>query len=339
MSEKVTLQEIAELAGVSRNTVSKIVNGHYSGDRETQEKVVSLLQEKNYKGMGNFTEAPEKPKTILLLAGGMVSNSFFACLLNETQQNVAASGYVLLFTGMQEAEVKAAQIPAVIKNRQVDGIVCLETFEKNFIEELLKYEIPTVFLDFSRNIWSVQGKYDVVLMNNEFQAFCLTRTLIRQGCQRIGFLGDYTHCRGFFERYQGYCNALMEHQIPLNPELCLTFPDGRDYFDAAALWSYIKSMKEMPDAFVAANDSLAISLIQVLKEHRVRIPEDVCVVGYDNIPEALTVTPPLTTVDCNREALSKTVLSCLVQRMNQPDRPRNVLYVDSTIIYRESSQK
>jgi LacI family transcriptional regulator len=334
LADKITLKDIADLAGISRNTVSKIVNGHYKGDRETQEKVIKLLQENNYKGMGSFADTP-KAKTILLLSGGMIQKSFFASLLGEIQQNELSKEYRVIYLGLQEEELKNLQIPNVIKEHQVDGIVCLEIFDKYFIESMLSYEIPTVFLDFISDIWDVKGKYDVVLMNNLSQTYTLTSNLIENGCRHISFVGNYTRCLSFGERYQGYCKALSEYNISLNPHICIGI-DEDGSFDATTLWSRIADMEIMPDAFVAANDSLAIRLMRVLEEHNMKIPEDVCVVGFDNITESMEVIPPLTTVDCNQEALSKTVLSCLNQRISQHNRPKNVVYVDTTIIYRGS---
>jgi LacI family transcriptional regulator len=335
LADKITLKDIADLAGISRNTVSKIVNGHYKGDRETQEKVIKLLQENNYKGMGSLTDTP-KAKTILLLSGGMIQKGFFASLLSEIQQNELSRDYRVIYLGLQEEELKNLQIPNVIKDRQVDGIVCLEIFDKNFIETMLSHEIPTVFLDFISDIWDVKGNYDVVLMNNVSQTYTLTSNLIMNGCRHISFVGDYTRCISFSERYQGYCKALSEHNIALNPHICIGIDDEEGHFDSISLWSYIANMEIMPDAFVVANDSLAIRLMRVLEEHNIKIPEDVSVVGFDNISESIEAIPPLTTVDCNQEALSKTVLSCLNQRISQHNRPKNVVYVDTTIIYRGS---
>ena len=95
-------------------------------------------------------------------------------------------------------------------------------------------------------------------------------------------------------------------------------------------------MERMPDAFVAANDSIGIFLIQALAEHGYRIPEDIRVVGFDNIPEAAAMQPPLTTVNSNREALSKSVVECLLQRMEKPEISKRVVYVESEIVYRKS---
>lgn len=342
LKEKVTLQDIADMAGVSRNTVSKILNGRYTGSRQTKDRVLNLMIENNYKGLGQMIGKEEKQdaKTILLLSHGELARSvFFLPLVNEIQQNVESRGYILMFYGIRQEEMEKQQLPRMIADRQVDGIVCIEIFHRPFIEKLVKCHIPTVFLEFYHDLWSVQGKYDVVLMNNEYPVHTLTAQLLEQGYKKIGFVGDYTHCRGFYERYQGYCNALRDHDLTPMQQFCINYADSEGYGQDGKLKKCLKSIPELPDAFVVANDIIAISLVSVLQEWKIRIPQEVQIISFDNIKEAAYIDPPLTTVDCNREELVRNVVDCLLLRMANPDRTRNVIYVDSEIIYRQSTIK
>lgn len=341
MLKKVTLQDIADMAGVSRNTVSKILNGHYTGPTHTKERVLNLMRENNYKGFGQLSGVEEESdnKTILLLSHGELAKSgFFLPLVNEIQRNVESRGCNLMFYGIQHEEIEQQQIPKVITDHQIDGIMCIEIFRRQFIEKLLNCHIPTVFLEFHYDLWSIQGKYDVVLTNNEYPVHILTNQLIDQGCTRIGFVGDFTHCRGFYERYQGYCNALRDHYISPMPQFCINYADEEGYEKDGKLRKHLKSMTNMPDAFVVANDSIAIHLIAILQEWGVQIPQEVQVISFDNITEAVHVNPPLTTVNSDRDELSRDVVGCLFQRMANPQRARNVIYVDSEIIFRQSTK-
>ena len=243
-----------------------------------------------------------------------------------------------MFYGIQQEELDRQQIPQVIANYQVDGIMCIEIFHRQFIEKLVSCDIPTVFLEFHYDLWPIRGKYDVVLMNNEYPVHMLMNRLIEQGYTKIGFVGDFTHCRGFYERYQGYCNALREHDIPLMPQFCINYANSEGYGQNGKLKKCLKAMPKMPDAFVAANDSIAINLMAILQEWGIRIPQDVHISSFDNIKEAAYVKPLLTTVNSDTEELSRSVVGCLFQRMADPQRARNVVYVDSEIIYRQSTK-
>lgn len=337
--EKVTLQDIADLAGISRNTVSKILNGRYRGPHRVKEQVLGLVREKNYKGMGEYAGKKEKPevKNILLLCReGISSAGFFPYLVNELQRDVEARGYMLQFYGATREELQAGRIPDVIARRQVDGVVCMEIFDRQYIKKLIHCPVAAVFLEFCQDLWSVEGRYDVVMMENQQPVYTLTKRMLDRGCRGIGFVGDYAHCRGFYERYRGYCEALEERGIPLDKNICITFPDGGGYFDRPELWKRLKNMSRMPDGFVAANDGIAISLLQTLREGGVRVPEDVKIVSFDDIAEAAEARPALTTVHVDRKGLSRTAVECLLQRMADPDRARRVVYVDTEIVYRET---
>lgn len=341
-TKKITLQEIADLVGVSRNTVSKIVNGKYKGSADVMERVLKLMREYDYKGMGQIEVAHEPEisiKTIMLLIKGDIAHSsFFVTLINEIQQSIAEKGYVLMFTTVYQHDIDAGRIPLYIEKKKVDGILCMELFEREYIEKLVSYGIPTVFFEFCHNIWSVQGNFDVVMMSNEYPVSKLTKEMINQGCRRIGFIGDYTHCRGFFERYQGCLNAHHEAGILLDKKCCITVADGSDYFDRQKIWNNLKKMDSMPQGFVVANDAIAICLIETLKEHGYDVKKDFKIVAFDGIEEAAKIEPSLTTVNSNTDALCKMMVTSLLHRMEVPNKPRTVVYVDSKIVYRESFQ-
>ena len=342
VKKKVTLQDIADMAGVSRNTVSKILNGRYTGSERTKDRVLNLIKENNYKGMGQMVDKDERSdiKTILLLSHRELAKSgFFLPLVNEIQRNVEFRGHTLMFYGIGQEELDRQQIPQVIANRQVDGIMCIEIFHRLFIEKLVSCHIPTVFLEFHYDLWSIQGKYDVVLMNNEYPVHMLMNRLISHGYTKIGFVGDFTHCRGFYERYQGYCNALRDHNIPPMPQFCINYADAEGYGQEGKLRKCLKVMPSLPDVFVAANDSIAINLMSILQEWGIKIPQEVQIVSFDNIKEAVYVKPSLTTVNSDTDELSRNVVGCLFQRMANPQRARNVVYVDSEVIYRQSTKK
>lgn len=338
MEEKIRLQDIAEMAGVSRNTVSKILNGRYTGSPKVKEQVLGLIREHNYKGMAQMAGMPEKVevKTILLLCReGVPASAFFPHVINEIQGGMEGRGYVLQFYSITQEEEERGHIPAVITKHQIDGIACIEILDKLYIQKLVAHQIPLVFFEFCSDMWSIPGWYDIVMVNNEFPAYKLTKHLLDRGCRNIGFVGDYAHCRGFYERYQGYCRALAEGGIPVDPHSCITYADKKGY-EPTELWKSLRRMERMPDAFVAANDSIGIFLMQALGGHGYRIPEDVRIAGFDNIAEAAAMQPPLATVNSHRKAVSKNMMECLQQRMENPKKPKRVVYVDSEIIYRES---
>lgn len=344
MNNKVKIQDIADRAGLSRNTVSKIINGRYNGPLEIKEKVLRLAVEMKYKEYGQLNlnsngEKALKKKNILILSkGDVVGSNFFAHIVSEIQKRTEGEGYTLLLSNIRDYDIETMQLPANLQSGNIDGIVCMELFDKAYIKKLLSLEIPTVFVEFYYNAWEIQGNYDVVMMNNEFQVYSMVSSLIENGCRTIGFIGDYHHCRGFYERYMGYFTALKNNNIPVKPDYCMTVTDGDMYFNIPWICKRINSMDGIPDAFVCANDGIAINLVNALKLLGYRIPEDVQIISFDDTPDAVTSNPPLTTVRIFREELGRCAIDNLLARIENPNRKRQIIYVDTEIIIRESTR-
>lgn len=340
VKEKITLQEIADLVGVSRNTVSKIVNGRYTGSDKVRNRVITVLRENNYKGLGQLEreEAMREAKTILLLGNGETAQSdFFLRLVNRIQQNVESRGYVLVFYGVLESEMKNRQLPQMLLEDKVDGIVCIEVFYRPYIEELLSCRIPAVFLDFCRDLWEIPGRYDVVLMNREHPFFIMTEQLLKQGFTKIGFVGDIGFSRGTYECYRGYCAAMQERGAKWDNAYCIDTEGLSGDLLEENLRRKLDTFSDFPDAFAVAGDDVAVVLMNLLKERNVPVPQRVQLVSSGNSREGSETEPALTTVGCDRDELVQMVVNCLLRRMDDPSKSRSVIYVDSRILYRESS--
>lgn len=346
MNNKVKIQDIADKAQLSRNTVSKIFNGKYNGPRETKDRVLQLAVDMKYKEYGQIDMNTDEKifktetKNILIMSkGDVVGSNFFAHIVNEIQKRTEGEGYNLLLSNIRESDIEAVQLPVNVRSDLIDGIVCMELFDKPYIEKLISMGIPTIFVEFYYDAWDIQGNYDIVMMNNEFHVSKMVKKLIQNGCNIIGFVGDYQHCRGFYERYVGYTKALASHNIPLKPQYSMTVADGDLYFDISWLCDCIKTMDLVPNAFVCANDAIGVNIIKALKQLGYSVPNDVQVVAFDDIPDALTVSPALTTVRIFREELGRCAINNLLNRIDNPNRKRQIIYVDTEIVVRDSTKK
>lgn len=341
---KVKIQDIADRSGLSRNTVSKIFNGKYTGPEETRQKVLKMAVDMKYKEYGQLeltTEdkaSPKEMKNILLLSkGDAVASNFFAHIVDAIQKRTEGEGYNLLISSIRENDIETMQLPPAIRSGVVDGIVCMELFDKNYIEKLIALGIPTVFVEFYWDAWDIPGKYDVILMNNEYQVNRLTASLIKDGCKNIGFIGDYRHCRGFYERYTGYANAMRSHNLAIDPKYSITVKDGDNYFDIA--WLADRLAGNIPHAFVCVNDAIAVNVVKAVRQLGYSIPGDVQVTSFDDIPDATNILPALTTVRIFKEELGKCATESLLARIDSPDRQKQLIYVDTEIVLRDSTRK
>jgi LacI family transcriptional regulator len=219
----------------------------------------------------------------------------------------------------------------------VDGIICIEFFKPKYIAELLELGLALVFLDFPLDTANLKGRYDIVLpeSHDAVKNFCLQ--LIRdEHCQTFGFVGDYLHCRSFYERFTGMKEALFLSGLPVDLQYSILNDDTMPY-EPAQLANAIAKLPNLPDCFIAANDTIALNILSALKILKIHVPKEVKVVGFDNIAEAKYSTPPLTSFNVNKNALGKRIISILLERIAHPAQTNQIIYISSKTITRSTT--
>lgn len=337
---KVTIQDIADSLGLSRNTVSKALNNHPSIPDETRNKVIKKAIEMNYKQFAYFEQevaSAKKSGNIALLTANMPNNSHFGTsLLSGLEQKISSEGFNLSIHMVRENELNMLELPVNFDKSKVDGIVCIELFNKNYTEFITSLEIPTLFIDASAELIFYEIKADILLMENSHSIYSVTKKLIDEGAATIGFIGDYNHCMSFNERWEGFNKALSAARIALDESLCILEED-RLVADYQWLKQRLASMKKLPSAFVCANDFIAIHVIRILKELNVQIPEEIMVCGFDNAPESRIVEPHLTTVHIHRSEMGFLAAEMLLSKIENPARPPQITHVKTTPVFRQST--
>lgn len=337
---KVTIQDIADSLGLSRNTVSKALNNHISIPDETRNKVIRKAIEMNYKQFAYFEQeviSTKKSGNIALLTANMPNNSHFGTsLLSGLEQKISSEGFNLSIHMVRENELNTLALPVNFDKSKVDGIVCIELFNKNYSDFITSLEIPTLFIDASADLAFIEMKADILLMENSHSTFSITKCLIEEGLSTVGFIGDYHHCMSFYERWDGFNKALVTARIDLDESLCILEED-RYVADYQWLKQRLANMEKLPSAFVCANDFIAIHVIRILKELNIRIPDEIKVCGFDNAPESRIVEPHLTTVHIYRSEMGFLAAEMLLSRIQNPDRPPQVTHVKTTPVFRQST--
>ncbi|WP_223067896.1 LacI family DNA-binding transcriptional regulator [Paenibacillus caui] len=334
MAERVTIQQIADALGLSRNTVSKALNNHPQIPDTTKEKVVQKATEMKYKNFHSL-----RIGNIALLARGDINAiSFYSETIKGMETRLRAEGFNLILSLVSQEDIKSRRLPANIHSSNVDGIVCIEIFDKSYIQTVLNTNIPTVFIDFIPDTVFTSHKYDIILIENEYPSFTLTEGLIKRGHQHIGFIGDYNHCRSFYERWLGFDRALRNSGAAPGSPYSITLPDNNPYLHVEWMANQLKQLPSLPTAFVCANDDIGIAAIRALKEMNYRIPSDIEITGFDDIANAEIIDPPLTTVHTYPYDLGTRVVDALLVRIEQPERNNETIYLETIIIKRGSTK-
>ncbi len=333
---KLTLAGLAKLAGVSTSTVSRALNDNPLIKKETREKLQALATEHNF-SLNRAASRLRTQKTnvvavILNLTDSTdqsISDPFLLKVVGDLNQALNQSGYELLLSNSFMATEDWANY--FISSSRADGIIVIgQGKSTSKIEKVADSGAPLV-------VWGdpiAQSNYAVVGSNNELGGYLATEHLINSGCQRIIFLGDPEHAE-MSERYKGYNRALKQYDIAISNELTLAC-------DITSKAAYEKIGEEILarglifDGIVATSDMVALGALKALKERYINIPNDVSIVGYDDIAMSELFHPALTTIKQNTKAAADTMVEQLLAQFHGK-KARSVV-MDIELIERKSTR-
>lgn len=297
MSEKVTARDVAKAAGVSPATVSLVFRDKPGVGRETRDHVREAARE-----LGFEYDAPSQPRktsTILLVIykahGRVVADTpFFESLIKGVSDMTYKLGYHRLSVSYFYAQQDKAEQMSSLRSIKCAGIVLLATEMK--ATDVTQFEhlgVPIVLLD----NWFPSKNLDSVVIDNSRGAWAAVRYLTGMGHQEIGYLHSNTEIRNFLERQDGYLQA-MRHAKTSDIDPWHTIVRVGSTFESAYedMRRYLDGDPYLPTAYFADNDIIAMSCIRALREHGLRVPEDISVIGFDDVSTAAMADPPLTTM-------------------------------------------
>ena len=341
-NKRVTMQDIADACGLSRNTVSKVFNGRGAVPQTTRAMILKKAEELGY---GSPVEgAPVSPAarhgSIALLTNRMPKDAHVGTsMLTTFTDQISRSGYSLKIYEISGEELDRKVLPTHFSADQTVGIFCIELFNEEYLNMICSLGIPTLLFDGPVGAGSKIMNCDSISMDSIASILFIMKKLISLGATRIGFIGDKDHCDSFYERWYGYCKGLAESGLSQDNRFCILAPDNSPYSDTDWLIQQLNRMRSLPDAFVCANDFLAIHLTNALKKMGLSIPKDIMVTGFDGTPQSALVEPPLTTVQIPSLETGRMAAKILLSRITDPDRPYTWTRVKTTPVWRSSSQK
>lgn len=338
---RVTMQDIADACGLSRNTVSKIFNGRGMVPEATQLLVLQKAKELGYYQIPapniSFPEQDGPIKNIALLTRRMPTEYHFgAFFIPAFTERLSRYGYTLMMYEVSPQELLDKQLPTHLSLEQTAGILSIEMFDRGYLNMLCNLNLPVIWVDAYAKINSALLGCDFISMENIASTTAITSHMIAKGAKSLGFVGDIAHCNSFYERWQGFCFALNNAEIMLDRSMCILSDDTEPYRNEEWMLAQISKMPSIPEAFVCANDFLALRLMAALKRFGFSIPKDVMVAGFDDTPQSAVVEPSLTTVQIPNAEIGRMAADILLRRIADPAQAFTCTYVRTTPIWRNS---
>lgn len=340
MGKKVTIQDIADALSISRNTVSKAINNADGLADATKEKILQKAVEMGYKQFSYVNALSEAQRLcsgfqgeIALLTGRFLSHSHFASLvLDRFQHEVSELGYTTKMHRVTQSDIVSKTLPASFHADQVKGIVCVEMFDWDYDNMLCELGIPILFIDGPAKIGGRNLPADQLYMDNTTPITKLVGDLIAQGFRRIGFIGEYTHCQSFYERYCAYYLTMAMSGLPVDEKFVI------NYNHVEQLQMAVESLGALPEVFICANDFLAWDTMEALAAVGKQVPEDVLLTGFDDSAESRFSKPSLTTVHIHSQITAFSAVHLLISRIKAPSLDFRTVYTETELIYRNSTK-
>ncbi|PFA63178.1 LacI family transcriptional regulator [Bacillus sp. AFS015802] len=331
-----TIKDIARVAGVSVTTVSRALNGYSDVNEDTRKKIAQVAKELNYSPNSIARSlVMKKSKTIGLLVSGFtkesVKDNFIVEVLAGINEFVSGSDYDLVLFNTNSSKQREKTYTQLCRERRVDGVIIqgIRT-DDPYLQEVVESDIPCVLIDIPLESENVSH----VTTDNVLGAEKAVQHLIQYGHTNIGMINGHEYAFVSQQRLEGYISALQGAKVELNKDYIVNgkFTEESGKKAAAAL---LTSHPEMTALF-CASDLMAIGAMSAAKELNKRVPEDLSIVGYDDILLASYVSPKLTTVQQNKFQLGYEAAKLLLNLlMNQSGSHRMIL--ETTLIKREST--
>ncbi len=328
-----TIQDVAKRAGVAPITVSRVINNSGYFSKETRERVEAAIAELGYVPNRLARGLRIKQTNILALILTDITNPFFTTVARGVEDAAGEAGFTVTFCNTDESEAKEQKYLEVLLQQQVDGILLVPAGSSpDSVQYAQKYSTPVVILD--RRIPGVNT--DSVRCDSEGGAYKLVRLLQELGHRRIAILGGPEGISTADDRLTGYRQAMAEIGQTGNGDLVqsgsFTMSSGYEMVKTAV------AKTPRPTAIFAANNFLAIGALRGLQDCGLRVPEDVALVGFDDLPPALTTFPFLTVAAQPAYDIAQIATKLLLSRLagEAPETYQEII-LQTELIIRQSS--
>ncbi len=347
MKKKVTIQDIADALGISRNTVSKAINNSEGLADATREKILQKAVEMGYKQFSYVNtykilalrppsalpEAPGFVGEIALLTCSFLTQSHFAStMLDKFQREISQLGYTMNTHRVTESNLRELSLPLTFSRERVSAIICIEMFDRAYDEMVCELGIPVLFVDGPVKSDGVSLPADQLYMDNTTEITRFVNDMLAAGQRRIGFIGNYKHCQSFYERYAAFRFAMLMAGAPVDERDCI------QYNSPDVIAEKLDGLGSLPDVFICANDFVAGDVIRALFSIGKSVPEDVRILGFDDSAESRISRPPLSTVHIHTQIMAFSALQLLINRIREPSLDYRVVHTETALIYRDSTK-
>lgn len=329
-----SIKDVAKLADVSIATVSRVLNKKGKYSKETEEKVLKVVEEIGYQVNHNAKTLRTKVSHTIGILVPDISNYFFATLVQEIEKSFFENSYSTIICNTDRSLEKEKSYLQILENKNIDALIAISgNIDKGFEFSSTIKNIPYICID--REPANLEES--TYISSDHFMgAYQACSHLLDKKCKQIAFFGPKKLSPSNKRRFDGFLKALEEKNIEFNEEKNrLQVFYNKDLEKQVV--NFLKSNSNL-DGIFAINDRLAIDLIQILKKNNKKIPEDISLVGFDNSPTCEYTSPKLTSISQNIKRIADETVENILESINNPEYKKKTILVPTQLIERESTK-
>ena len=335
-----TIKEVADLAGVSIQTVSRVLNDRPDVSPATRQRVQQIINELGYQPYALARGLASRQNRTLGLFASNLSDPFFAAAIAGANAEALANAYLFMLGSVELRGEDESQYQHILAERRLAGMLFIRSGRVDdhaHLQQLYNAGVPVVTTGFSQNDAAGQIEFTLVDVKNVEGGRKATRYLIDLGHRQIAMIEGPCAAKSTHDRSRGYCLAMHEAGIAPVPGLIA----GGDWTHASgyAAMKQILAAGQPCSALFSHHDRMAIGAIAAIRQSGLRVPQDVSVIGYDDVPEAAFADPPLTTIRQPSYEVGRMAAHLLIQRVENPRLGPTQVLLDTELVLRASCSR
>jgi DNA-binding LacI/PurR family transcriptional regulator len=327
-----SMNEVAKRAGVSIATVSRVLNNSDSVNETTRLKILKAIKELKYQPSRVAKRLRSKSVSSKLLGVLLpdIQNPFYVDVIRGIEDIAYKNNYAIIMCNYGQDEKKEIMYLDILQSESIDGLIAAPVSENDQrLKEIIKNGLPVVCVD--RGLTGID--VDIVWVNNEEGAYAAVSHLVKCGYKRIAYISGLTTIPSSWMREKGYRRVLENNQLD---SIDLVKYGNSSYESGVVLCAELLDLPNPPDAIFTGNNLITLGALETIHKRKKRIPEDVAIVGFDDMFWSSSLNPPLTAVRQPAYEIGKRAGELLIQRINDPTRTCIQMTLNAELMIRSS---
>lgn len=333
-----TMKDIADIAGVSQATVSYVLNDSKNISEKVKKKILKAAEDLGYIPNAVARNLKKRETNIIGVVVPDVMNSYYNEIIKHIERLTREKGYfIYICYTMHEPEIEDWYVTSLIQQKVAGVILCYGLTNRECYKKLYKYNIPVVNIDDKTE--DDEGQLSSILVDNIKGSFLAIQHFYSLGIRQICYISEPLYNLALRERYEGFIKAMKSFGLEINKENIYIAGKEKEYekINLGYIATEMIISKARVRAIFASNDQIAFGVIKRLKEENIKIPEDIALIGYDNVPFSSVISPSLTTLNQPIETMCKKGTGKLFKIKNGEKDIKTKIILEPNLVIRDSA--